>query len=150
MIYGFFILIRHSSNFLFHPLPNPPLCRRSRRPRGESTHPQPKPKSPWQRTGGVTKRIGICTTNYIKELFSRLVFLPHTWNDGIMEYWKVEDPVFSGGDFKEENLFHKIFFFVSRVVLPRIHWTHFHKTQDSIPARRDLRHSIIPLFQLRS
>jgi hypothetical protein len=61
----------------------------------------------------------------------------------MMEYWNVEDPVFSGGDFKEENLFHKIFFFVSRGIFAMNPLSHFHKTQDSIPAMRDLRHSII-------
>ncbi len=32
----------------------------------------------------------------IKAVFRGTMFLPRTWNNGMMEYWNVEDPVFSG------------------------------------------------------
>ncbi len=32
----------------------------------------------------------------IKGVYLSLVILSQTWNIGMMEYWKVEDPVFSG------------------------------------------------------
>jgi hypothetical protein len=40
-------------------------------------------------------------------VFLRLVVLPYTWNDGMVEYWKVEDPVFSGIVFKRKYFINK-------------------------------------------
>ncbi len=36
------------------------------------------------------------------DIYRGLLVLTHTWNNGIMEYWKVEDPVFSGIGFYKE------------------------------------------------
>jgi hypothetical protein len=36
----------------------------------------------------------------VKGVYLNLVLSPHTWNNGMMEDWNVENPVFSGVDSK--------------------------------------------------
>jgi hypothetical protein len=50
------------------------------------------------------------------------VILPHAWNNGMMEYWKAEDPVFSGIGLCEEFPHLCILFtYFSREVLSIFH-----------------------------
>ena len=41
------------------------------------------------------------------EVLLRFEFLSRTWNNGMMEYWKVEDPVFSRIDLQRNCIIHK-------------------------------------------
>ena len=65
------------------------------------------------RTGDFLHR-GVCYVtprnlcNLLKiEVLLRFEFLSRTWNNGMMEYWKVEDPVFSRIDLQRNCIIHK-------------------------------------------
>ena len=63
-------------------------------------------------------------------------FLPRTWNNGMMEYWKVEDPIFSGIGFKGSFSFINILNFPVNMNFTNNPLYHFPITQ----------YSTIPLF----
>ncbi len=74
------------------------------------------------------------------------MFMPHTWNNGMMEYWNVEDPVFSpafgGIDFKE------IFSFMEFDFMKIFPINHCHIFPE--PIIPSFQYSIIPIAKLSS
>ena len=67
------------------------------------------------------------------------MFLLRTWNDGIMEYWNVEDPAFIGIDFKGNFLFNINTFHVK--------WNFYNKPLPHFPFQAKGQKPIVPSFQ---